>query len=140
MNSNIKKFFHLSIFGITMISGAVFAQSAPEPNWVLMDSTDITENYIDKTSLKRNGDNVMLWESFVLKKDKTSAKILKEFNCKTKQHRTLSGTFYSKINFTGDTMALSKKDWEYVTRGSYGEDILEYACKNAPKGLMDYFK
>lgn len=125
---------------LVIVVGVANAQKTPEPNWVLFESTDTSDFYIDKSSLMRTGDVVTAWESFVLKKKKASVKILKEFNCKTRQHRRLTGTIYSKMNFTGDSMPMPKEDWIYVTRESIGEEALDFVCKNTPKGLMDYFK
>ena len=134
----MKSILFTTLFAI--VFGVANAQTAPQPNWILFESTDTSDLYIDKSSLKRTGDVVTVWESIVLKQKKVSVKILKEFNCKTRQHRRLSGTIYNKMNFTGDTMAMPKEDWEYVTRESIGEEALDFVCKNAPKGVLDYFK
>ena len=119
----------------------VNAQSAPQPNWVFVTAAENTSISIDKASLKRDGDIVTAWESAVDKKEKKSTRMLTEYNCKTNQAKTLSATVYSSLDFTGRPFTYPpQKDWSYVVRESIGEDLIKYACKNAPKGLMDYFK
>lgn len=123
------------------IVGVVSAQTAPEPNWVKLGVTESLTISVDKASLKRNGDIVTAWESYVDKKDKKSTKILSEYNCKTNQTKTLSATVYPNMEFSGrPTTYPPQKEWSYVVRETLGEDLISYACKNAPKGLMDYFK
>lgn len=121
------------------IVSVVHAQKTPEPNWVLVSSTDDASYSIDKTSLKRNGNMVTVWESIAMDKRKINAKIFREYDCKDNRQRILSKTIYFK---NGDSNSSPVKDdkWDYVIRESVGEQLMVYVCKNAPKGLMDYFK
>lgn len=115
------------------ISIGASAQKNLEPEWILLSSDPDTSYFIDKSALKRNGEIVTGWDSVVLNKRKISVKNLREYNCKTKQQRTLSGFIFAKMDFTGNTIPVPKTDWEYVVRGSFGEDVLDYVCKEAPK-------
>lgn len=138
-----KQFMHLLIFIIGITAGITNAQTASEPNWVTLGTTaELLTISIDKASLKRNGDIVTVWESLVDKNENKSTRLLSEYNCKTNQTRTLSGTVYPSLNFTGrpSSAGSPQKDWSYVVRESISEDLMKYACKNAPKGVMDYFK
>ena len=115
--------------------------AASEANWVLIGKTETMTIKIDKSSLKRNGDLVTAWESYVDAKDKKSTKILSEYNCKTNQSKGLSVSVYPTLDFTGRPITYPpQKDWSYVVRETIGEDMINYVCKNTPKGLMDYFK
>lgn len=127
-----------TLFAITM-TGANGQGKDPEPNWVYVGATDDASYSIDKTSLKRDGNMVTVWESIIMSKKKIKAKIFREYDCKEKRQRILSETIYYK---DGDSFSRPIKDvkWEYVVRESVGEELMAYVCKNAPKGLMDYFK
>lgn len=136
----MKIYLALLLTGLFTITSSVLAQTNLDTNWVLVEKSDTVDFYIDSTSIKRSGDIVTAWGANIIKKQNVSVKVLKEFNCKTKQEKTLSGTAFSKKDFTGETFPVQKKDWDYVVRESIGETILEYVCKKAPKGLMDYIK
>ena len=129
-----------AIAALTLASFGLHAQTNLDANWALVETTDTVDFYIDTTSIKRSGDIVTAWSANTIKDKKMSAKSLKEYNCKTKQERRLTGTIYKKQNFTGETFPMEKKDWDYVVRESIGETVLDFVCKKAPKGLMDYIK
>lgn len=132
----------LNLFtALSFVALSAIAQNAPQANWVQVGQTESATISVDKASLKRNGDIVTVWESVVDKKEKKSSRMLSEYNCKTGQTRGLSVSIYPSLDFTGKpTTYAPQKDWSYVIRETIGEDLSAYACKNAPKGLMDYFK
>jgi hypothetical protein len=133
-----KSILFTALFAIVFVANA---QTTPEPNWVKLGTSESLIISVDKASLKRNGDIVTAWESYVDKKEKKSTKILSEYNCKTNQTKSLSATVYPNMEFSGRPITYPpQKEWSYVVRETLGEDLIGYACKNAPKGLMDYFK
>ncbi len=133
--------FIVTLAALLVIAAGANAQNAPQANWVEVAVTDTATITMDKASLKRNGDIVTAWESIVDKKEKKSTRMLSEYNCKTGQTRGLSVSVYPSMDFTGKPITYPpQKDWSYVIRETIGEGLSTYACKNAPKGLMDYFK
>lgn len=123
----------------TTMTGAYAQNKVAEPNWVQVGATDDATYSIDKNSLKRDGDMVTVWESIYMPKKKITAKIFREYDCKEKRQKILSETIYNKDgeNFS---RPIKEVQWQYVVRESVGEQLMIHVCKNAPKGLMDYFK
>jgi hypothetical protein len=141
MNNYLKNFIHLSALTIAIVSGITNAQTAPESNWIQVYVTESLTISVDKASLKRNGDIVAAWEAIIDKKERKSFKTLTEYNCKTNQRRALSMSGYQSLDFTGKSTTYSpQKDWSYVVRDTNGEDLIAFACKNAPKGFIDYLR
>jgi hypothetical protein len=133
-----KSILFTTLFAIVL---SAHAQTAPEPNWVKVGVTENAILSVDKASLKRDGDIVASWETIVDKKERRSYKMLTEYNCKTNQSRVLSMSGYPGLDFKGKSITYApQKDWSYVVRETVGEDMIAYACKNAPKGFMDYFR
>lgn len=133
-----KSILFTTLFAIAL---SAHAQTAPESNWIQVYVTESFTISVDKAFLKRNGDIVAAWEAIIDKKERKSFKTLTEYNCKTNQRRALSMSGYQSLDFTGKSTTYSpQKDWSYVVRDTNGEDLIAFACKNAPKGLMDYFK
>jgi hypothetical protein len=104
-----------------------------QPKWIDLHSNDNATISIDATSLKRNGDVVTAWSAYVLKNPKSSAKILSEYDCKTKKSRTLSRTVFANPDFTGNAERMPPEPWDFVTRGSIGEEILDILCSTIKK-------
>jgi hypothetical protein len=129
-------FFYLNRYILLIFlytaSQTSFAQNAA-PKWIELHSNDKATISIDATSLKRKGDIVTGWSSYVLRNPTSSAKILGEYNCKTKQSRTLSSTAYENADFTGNSERMPPQPWDYVVRGSIGEEILELVCTTIKK-------
>ena len=84
---------------LTMLLAVVSSSAAAE--WVEIGNNEAATVYADPATLRRGGNMVKLWELYVAKttqsivnKPYLSVKLLREYDCKGKQARTLSASFH----------------------------------------------
>lgn len=89
--------------------------------------------YIDKETIRKNGDHVYYWElgnSLKPVEGTLSIKVYNKADCVEKRVRVLSIIFYKKP-MGKDKISENSKDnpeWEYAHPGSPREDLINYAC------------
>ena len=109
--------------------------------WKKAGSTDSFYAYYDKSTIRRNGKIVKMWQmkDYFEEQDEGNGKNYKSqklrhaFNCMDDTAALITVVAYSgsmgegKIVFSGDIKE-EKWDWDSVVPGSVGEAMLEIAC------------
>ena len=106
--------------------------------WVKVGEIGTTTDYADPTTIRKEGDNVKMW---ALRDHKTkvlvengkpfkSTKEQSEYDCKEKQLRMLSMSFYSRNKARGEIVHRESDpgNWEPVEVGSTAEALWKIAC------------
>ena len=117
---------------------AIFALAAPAPalaDWVKVIETDVVVQYVDPTTITKNGDLRKAWRLQDFKSPtpdgKQSLRILGEYDCKEERMRILFGSSYSGPMASGDSLFLgggNVDDWDRAPAGTMGELVLKFVC------------
>lgn len=116
---------------LLVVSGAASAE------WTVAGENDSFTLYVDRTTIRRNGNFVKMWDLKDLKKAEViggkstlSIRGQQEFDCKEEKRRFLALTSFSgqmlsgAVNLTSDDM----DKWSPVAPGSMGETMWKIAC------------
>ena len=116
---------------LLVVSGAASAE------WTAEDGNDEFTLYVDKTTIRRNGNFVKMWDLVDYKKAKViggksnlSARAQNEYDCKEEKVRTLALATFSgqmgsgAVNYTDSDTG----NWVPVGPGSVAETMWKIAC------------
>ena len=115
----------------------LLASGAASAEWTAIDSADHLIIYVDRATIRRNGNLVKMWSMADYKKAQVidgqyglSSRSQSEYDCKEEMHRNLALAFFSgqmgsgTVNSTGD----GTLRWRPVAPGSIAEALWEVAC------------
>ena len=129
----MKNFSKLSFFLIILILFPL--KSFAEFNWKRVgENTDGTVFYVDKNSLKRNGNRIYFFSMMDYAKPIDgilSTRIYQEGNCSNYSFRYLKDFYYDQPMGNGSIVAQIDEMGEWVANipGSLNESVFEYLCK-----------
>ena len=116
---------------LLLVSGAASAE------WTVVGPNEEINQYVDKATIRRNGNFVKMWDLVDYKKAQVfggtsdlSYRSLVEYDCKEKRYRSLALTTYSgqmlsgTVNFIGN----DTQKWKAVASGSMAETLRKIAC------------
>jgi len=117
---------------------AIFALAATAParaEWDKVVETDVVVQYVDSTTITKNGDLRKAWRLQDFKSPtpdgKQSIRILGEYDCKGERMRILFGSSYTGPMATGESLFLgggNVDDWDRAPAGTMGELVLKFVC------------
>jgi hypothetical protein len=118
---------------LLMTAGAASAE------WTRIGENDRFVQYVDRATIRRNGDFVKMWDLSDYKALQKSAagesylseKIQNEYDCKEEKRRLLAYAFYDKTMGDGKVVTSNsnvKSEWEPNYPGSIGETLWKIAC------------
>ena len=106
--------------------------------WTLVGSTHNYIQYVDRTTIRRNGNLVKMWDLRDYTKVKTvsgvsflSSKTQSEYDCKEEMRRDLAFTWFSGQMGNGNVIysnGNSSDEWAPIGPGSIAEVLWEIAC------------
>ena len=104
--------------------------------------TDVGDNerliqYVDRATIRRNGNFVKMWDLLDYKTVKTSAgvsylsgKTQQEFDCQEERGRILAFTWFDGLMGSGNVVYSNSdtQQWDPIQPGSSGETLWKIAC------------
>lgn len=107
--------------------------------WVKVDSADPATFYVDPKSAQKVGALVKIWELVDYHQPQVfagqafrSTRVLREFDCKAREMRTLAFTIFTKPMAGGSIVhshRVEQPSWELVEPYSVGESAYQMACR-----------
>lgn len=118
-----------------------------EVGWVSVGESEDMTGYANPFSIRRKDQRARMTELFDFNEPQThesgekylSVKHQAEYDCESKQTRTLLFSFHSENMGKGKVIFDSDKsqDWESVAPGSVDEVLLKFACKGQPQPVKN---
>jgi len=111
---------------------------AANADWTVAEVNDAFTLYVDKTTSRRNGNFVKMWNLYDFKKAQGSGRISslsgrtqEEYDCKEEQSRILGQTNFSGQMLSGNVNHYDSNTgkWEAVAPGSVAEVLWKIACE-----------
>ncbi len=115
------------------------AIATPQAGWVAVFGNDDATLYVDRSTIRRDGNKVKMWAMFDSKTAKAlpgsiglSMVIQSEFDCKDEMIRSITHSDYSKNMGNGDVVFSGEYSykWEPIYPNSFGRAQWEVACGN----------
>jgi len=107
--------------------------------WVRVDSADPATFYVDPKSAQKVGSLVKIWELVDYHQPQVfagqaffSTRVLREFDCKAREMRTLAFTIFTKPMAGGSIVhshRVEQPSWQLVEPYSVGESAYQVACR-----------
>ena len=126
------------LIGLSVFSLASLAQI---PDGLTADWREISTSqdekkmfYVHSRSIERKGNIVKAWYAVVDLSNYTSAKVLQEINCNTKQMRGLTIINYTNSNFSGNGSSFHEPGkWSHIVPDSVGDINRSIMCTSPSK-------
>jgi hypothetical protein len=108
----------------------------PSPGWILLENISSPNNFWEYQILDKNKNVIKVWVQISSLKEASDItsyptvdiKHLYEFNCSTKQRRTLQSSFR-----TGNTYnSIGETDWKFVEPDTSESNLFAALCKSKP--------
>jgi hypothetical protein len=122
---------------LIFISCFAWADKHYGTNWVLVDTNDVVETYIDPTTIRREGTVRKFWVLRNLKVQNAkyghmSIRTRDEIDCKKQTTRTTSIHQFSesmlKGNVTG-VFSYPNDEWDDIAPGTTNESVMDSVCR-----------
>ena len=114
---------------------------AASAEWTIAGGNDEFVQYVDRATIRRNGNLVKMWDLMDNKTVQTdagdshlSSKAQQEYDCKEEKSRTLAFTWFGGQMGSGKVV-FSNSDpgkWRPIEPGSIGETLWKIACGPSP--------
>lgn len=123
---------------VAAIAVAALGLAGPaSAEWVKVIETDVVVQYVDPTTITKNGDLRKAWRLQDFKSPtpdgKQSMRILGEYDCKGERMRILFGSSYTGPMASGESLFLgggNVDDWDRAPAGTMGELVLKFVCSH----------
>jgi hypothetical protein len=127
------RFLYATTFIVALVPLPAMAQ------WVKVDSADPATFYVDPKSAQKVGSLVKMWELVDYHQSQVfagqafrSTRVLREFDCKAREMRTLAFTIFTKPMAGGAIVhshRVEEPSWNLVEPYSVGESAYQMACR-----------
>lgn len=123
------------LLGLMLLVTATVASA----EWTRVDHNDLFIQYVDKATIRRNGNLVKMWDLMDYKTVRKSAagksylsdKSQAEYDCKEKKTRLLAFTWFDGRMGNGKAVSFNsnvRAEWIPIGPESMGEALFEIAC------------
>lgn len=124
------KYLIAIVFALFSLNATAQAPEGLSNDWVpVVTNSDVSQtHYVNLKSIEKTGQIVKVWTAKTGSVD--SNKVLREFNCKTNQSRSLSIIIYKKANFTEtDVSTHEPGSWSHLVPDSIAYALRDFVCK-----------
>lgn len=132
----------MTLSGYLQYAATLIVASAPlsvMAQWVKVDSAEPATFYVDPQSAQNVGSLVKIWELVDYHQPQVfagqafrSTRVLREFDCKAREMRTLAFTIFTNPMAGGSIVhshRVEQPSWELVEPYSVGESAYRVACR-----------